>query len=126
MDVRDPALSRSRALALRRDARSGGRLALRGRTRRDRRHRRDGAAHRLGARLRALAGLPAERLRAKSGLPPDVEFSNRVVASLTVLATLVTWLRARPGRKTRAWLVFAGTLAQAPLGAITVYYDLNP
>jgi cytochrome c oxidase assembly protein subunit 15 len=25
-----------------------------------------------------------------------------------------------------AWTVFAGTLAQAPLGAITVYYDLNP
>jgi cytochrome c oxidase assembly protein subunit 15 len=28
--------------------------------------------------------------------------------------------------KVLAWLVFAGTLAQAPLGAITIHYDLNP
>jgi heme a synthase len=28
--------------------------------------------------------------------------------------------------KALAWVVFAGTLGQAPLGAITVYYDLNP
>jgi cytochrome c oxidase assembly protein subunit 15 len=28
--------------------------------------------------------------------------------------------------KILAWVVFAGTLGQAPLGAITVYYDLNP
>ena len=28
--------------------------------------------------------------------------------------------------KVLAWIVFAGTLAQAPLGAITVYYNLNP
>jgi len=61
-----------------------------------------------------------------------VEFSNRVVASLTVLATFVlavAALRTRTltrGVKTLAWLVFAGTLGQAPLGAITVYYDLNP
>jgi heme a synthase len=66
------------------------------------------------------------------GYHSDVEFSNRVVATLTVLATLtlaVASLRTRalPRRvKTLAWLVFAGTLAQAPLGAITVYYDLNP
>jgi cytochrome c oxidase assembly protein subunit 15 len=66
------------------------------------------------------------------GYHSDVEFSNRVVATLTVLATLalaVSSLRTRtlPRRvKVLAWLVFAGTLAQAPLGAITVYYDLNP
>ena len=66
------------------------------------------------------------------GYHSDVEFSNRVVATLTVLTTLVlagTALRTRGLTrrvKTLAWLVFAGTLAQAPLGAITVYYDLNP
>jgi heme a synthase len=61
-----------------------------------------------------------------------IEFSNRVVASLTVLATLVLAVGASRtntlsrGVKTLAWVVFAGTLGQAPLGAITVYYDLNP
>jgi heme a synthase len=66
------------------------------------------------------------------GYHPYVEFGNRVVASLTVLTTLVLAVaslrtRALPGRvKVLAWLVFAGTLAQAPLGAITIHYDLNP
>jgi heme a synthase len=61
-----------------------------------------------------------------------IEFSNRVVASLTVLATLVLAVGASRTRmlsrgvKILAWVVFAGTLGQAPLGAITVYYDLNP
>jgi cytochrome c oxidase assembly protein subunit 15 len=74
---------------------------------------------------------PNEFLPAR-GYHSDVEFSNRVVATLTVLATLalaVASLRTRmlPRRvKALAGLVFAGTLAQAPLGAITVYYDLNP
>jgi cytochrome c oxidase assembly protein subunit 15 len=66
------------------------------------------------------------------GYHSDIEFSNRIVASFTVLATLVlavASLRTRAvGREVKvlAWLVFAGTLGQAPLGAITVYYDLNP
>ena len=66
------------------------------------------------------------------GYHPYVEFGNRVVASLTVLTTLVlavASLRTRvlPGSvKILAWFVFAGTLAQAPLGAITIHYDLNP
>ena len=66
------------------------------------------------------------------GYHPYVEFGNRVVASLTVLATLVLAVasmrtRALPaGVKVLAWLVFAGTLAQAPLGAITIHYNLNP
>jgi cytochrome c oxidase assembly protein subunit 15 len=66
------------------------------------------------------------------GYHSDIEFGNRVVATFTVLATLVlaiASLRTRAvGRdvKILAWLVFAGTLGQAPLGAITVYYDLNP
>jgi heme a synthase len=66
------------------------------------------------------------------GFHSDVEFGNRVVASLTVLTTLVLALGAlrtrglARGVKVLAWVVFAGTLAQAPLGAITVYYHLNP
>jgi heme a synthase len=66
------------------------------------------------------------------GFHSDVEFSNRVVATLTVLATLllgVAALRTRAlprGVKVLAWLVFVGTLTQAPLGAITVHYGLNP
>jgi cytochrome c oxidase assembly protein subunit 15 len=66
------------------------------------------------------------------GYHSDVEFSNRIVSGFTVLATLLlavgAWRTRGLGRRGR-WLataVFAGTLAQAPLGAITVYYDLNP
>jgi cytochrome c oxidase assembly protein subunit 15 len=74
---------------------------------------------------------PNEFLPAR-GFHSDVEFSNRVVATLTVLTTFVLALGALATRalsrgvKVLAWAVFAGTLAQAPLGAITVYYDLNP
>ena len=74
---------------------------------------------------------PNEFLPAR-GYHSDVEFSNRVVATLTVLTTLVLAVAALRtlglARRVKglAWLVFAGTLAQAPLGAITVYYDLNP
>jgi len=66
------------------------------------------------------------------GYHSDVEFSNRIVSGLTVLTTLVlavgAWRTRGLGRRGRllATGVFAGTLAQAPLGAITVYYDLNP
>jgi len=54
-----------------------------------------------------------------------IEFSNRLVASLTILTTLVTLVFAR-GRRRLAGAVFAGTLAQAPLGAITIHFHLNP
>jgi len=54
-----------------------------------------------------------------------VEFGNRVVAFLTILTTLATWILAR-GHRRLAAAVFAGTLAQAPLGALTVHYHLNP
>jgi cytochrome c oxidase assembly protein subunit 15 len=61
-----------------------------------------------------------------------IEFSNRVVAFFTVLATLVLAIGAMFTRglarrvKALAWIVFAATLAQAPLGAVTVYFHLNP
>jgi cytochrome c oxidase assembly protein subunit 15 len=54
-----------------------------------------------------------------------VEFGNRVVAFLTILTTLATWILAR-GHRRLAGVIFAGTLAQAPLGALTVHYHLNP
>ena len=66
------------------------------------------------------------------GYHPYVEFGNRVVASLTVLTTLVLAVASLRTQalhrsvKVLAWLVFAGTLAQAPLGAITIHYNLNP
>ena len=132
MDSATPALSRRRALALTPDAfRAAARVSV-------------GALVVIvatGATVRLTgSGLgchhwpgcqPNEFLPAR-GYHSDVEFSNRVVASLTVLATLVLGVASLLTRgltrsvKTRAWLVFAGTLAQAPLGAITVYYDLNP
>jgi heme a synthase len=68
----------------------------------------------------------------KKGYHSYVEFSNRIVAAFTVLGTLVCACAATLTRglsrstKVLAWLVFVGTLGQAPLGAITVYFDLNP
>jgi heme a synthase len=54
-----------------------------------------------------------------------IEFGNRVVAFFTILATLAAWIVAR-GHRRLAFATFAGTLLQAPLGAITIHYDLNP
>jgi cytochrome c oxidase assembly protein subunit 15 len=73
---------------------------------------------------------------AKHALPrgyhSDIEFANRVVSAVTVITTLAlavaAWRTRGLGRRGR-WLataVFVGTLAQAPLGAIVVYFDLNP
>jgi cytochrome c oxidase assembly protein subunit 15 len=66
------------------------------------------------------------------GYHSNIEFANRVVSALTVFSTfglaLAAWRTPTLGGHAR-WLataVFAGTLAQAPLGALTVYYDLNP
>jgi heme a synthase len=60
-----------------------------------------------------------------------IEFGNRVVAFFTILATLAAFvgsIRARLSGRLRALalIVFLGTLAQAPLGAITIHYHLNP
>jgi cytochrome c oxidase assembly protein subunit 15 len=66
------------------------------------------------------------------GYHSDIEFSNRVVSFVTVVSTLAlavgAWRTRLLGRRGRllATGVAVGTLAQAPLGAITVYYDLNP
>ena len=61
-----------------------------------------------------------------------VEFGNRVVAVAGILMALVTWLAARrvdglPGRARLAALgAFLGTVAQIPLGGLTVILDLHP
>jgi cytochrome c oxidase assembly protein subunit 15 len=74
---------------------------------------------------------PTEFLPAR-GFHSDVEFGNRVIASFTVLSTVVLAVGAlltRPlprGAKTTACLVFVGTAAQAVLGPVTIHYDLNP
>jgi cytochrome c oxidase assembly protein subunit 15 len=54
-----------------------------------------------------------------------IEFSNRVIAFFTILVTLATWVLA-PKLRLLAFAVFFGTLLQAPLGALTVHFHLNP
>jgi cytochrome c oxidase assembly protein subunit 15 len=61
-----------------------------------------------------------------------VEYGNRVISAFTIGLTLVSWLAAQRTLglpRVVRWLAgaaFLGTLAQAPLGAITVYSHLNP
>jgi heme a synthase len=61
-----------------------------------------------------------------------VEFGNRMIAGVTILVTaaaaLAAW-RTRGLPRWAAWLslgLFLGTLAQAPLGALTVAFHLHP
>ena len=62
----------------------------------------------------------------------QIEFSNRLISGITILLTLATWLASRWTPTMPKWArrvalaTFLGALAQAPLGAITVYFDLNP
>jgi cytochrome c oxidase assembly protein subunit 15 len=65
------------------------------------------------------------------GFHSYVEFGNRVVAFITICATLGAWFGAllAPTSRRLRWLAFGtffGTMLQAPLGAITIYYHLNP
>jgi cytochrome c oxidase assembly protein subunit 15 len=77
-------------------------------------------------------GCARGRFLPAQGFHSDVEFGNRVVAGLTVFTTLVLALASCLVRPLShrllalSWIVFAGTLAQAPLGAITIHYGLNP
>jgi cytochrome c oxidase assembly protein subunit 15 len=74
---------------------------------------------------------PGQPFPAK-GYHSDIEFGNRMVASLTIVLTLALALGAWVTRALPRWVrwvavaTFAGTLAQAPLGAITVYAHLHP
>jgi cytochrome c oxidase assembly protein subunit 15 len=66
------------------------------------------------------------------GFHSVVEFSNRIVAGFTIVVTLATFVASFFAEGARAWVrwvaggVVLGTVLQAPLGAITVYYHLNP
>lgn len=66
------------------------------------------------------------------GYHADIEFANRVASGVTVVVALAlaaaAWRTAGLGRGTRllATGAFLATFAQAPLGAITVHYHLNP
>jgi cytochrome c oxidase assembly protein subunit 15 len=60
-----------------------------------------------------------------NGLHSYVEFGNRIVSAGVIFVALATWLLGR-GHRRLAGLIFFGTLAQAPLGALTVHYHLNP
>jgi len=68
----------------------------------------------------------------ETGYHSYIEFSNRVVAAVTILATLAAFVAALKVASARRWvrwvagLAFAGTAAQAPLGEITIHYKLNP
>ena len=67
-----------------------------------------------------------------SGYHSFIEFSNRIVAFITIVTTLVAWLASRRtpgllhGDRLLALGVFLGTLAQAPLGYVTVKLHLHP
>src|SRR5204863_581174 len=60
-----------------------------------------------------------------------IEFGNRVVGGVVILVTLVGWLAARRTPRLPRWVerlalvLFAGTLAQAPLGYLAVKSDLR-
>jgi heme a synthase len=61
-----------------------------------------------------------------------IEFGNRIVSALTILAVLLAAVGAYLAEDLPRWTkrlalaAFVGTFAQAPLGAITVYAGLNP
>jgi cytochrome c oxidase assembly protein subunit 15 len=67
----------------------------------------------------------------EKGYHSYIEFGNRVVSGLTLLFTLgvvaTAWLV--PATRRQRWLgvaIAVGTTLQVPLGAITVYFHLNP
>lgn len=66
------------------------------------------------------------------GYHADIEFMNRVLSGITVVAALAlavaAWRTVGLGRGTKllATGAFLATLGQAPLGAVTVHYHLNP
>jgi heme a synthase len=61
-----------------------------------------------------------------------IEFGNRVVAFCTIVVTLVTWLAARRADRLPPWAVklalavFVCSVAQIPLGGLTVIFHLHP
>ena len=68
----------------------------------------------------------------EQGFHAFVEFGNRMVALVGLLLTLVTWLGSRRvqglprGARLAALGAFLVTVAQIPMGAITIAVDLHP
>jgi heme a synthase len=68
----------------------------------------------------------------EQGFHAFVEFGNRLVALVGLALTLITWLAARKvdglprGARLAALGAFLVTLAQIPMGAITIAVDLHP
>jgi heme a synthase len=68
----------------------------------------------------------------EQGFHAFVEFGNRIVALIGLALTLVTWLAARKvdglprGARLAALGAFLVTVAQIPMGAITIAVDLHP
>jgi len=67
-----------------------------------------------------------------AGTHSSIEFGNRVFALFPLVLSLVAWLAGRRAAGLPRWgvwlagLVFLGTLAQAPLGLLTIRLDLHP
>ena len=67
-----------------------------------------------------------------NGYHSYVEFGNRIVASIAIFVTFATWIATLLAPTAKRWLrwvagaTLLATFLQAPLGAITVYYHLNP
>jgi cytochrome c oxidase assembly protein subunit 15 len=61
-----------------------------------------------------------------------IEFGNRVIAFASIVITLVAWLASRRVATLPRWVrtaalaVWLGTVAQIPLGGLTVILDLHP
>jgi heme a synthase len=94
-----------------------------------------GALVRLTASGLGCEGWPG--CEAGSFFPEDdahafVEFGNRIFGVFPITLTLLTWLVARRTAglpRGATWLslaTFLGTLAQAPLGRLTISFDLHP
>jgi cytochrome c oxidase assembly protein subunit 15 len=68
----------------------------------------------------------------EQGFHAFVEFGNRLVALVGIVLTLVTWLASRRVDGLPRWVrgvalaAFLGTVAQIPLGGITVILELHP
>ncbi len=61
-----------------------------------------------------------------------IEFGNRLIGLGTITMTFVAWLAVRRAKELPSWArnlalaVFLGTLAQVPLGGLTVIFELHP
>lgn len=61
-----------------------------------------------------------------------VEFANRALGLIPITLTFVLWLAARRTPGLPRWVIilalagFLGTMGQAPLGGLTVIFDLHP